>query len=222
MAALVLIMSIIIPSLSYAVIPKDCRTLEAAYVADAISQYEDFCFDEPECLKRQMLQLREAAKERDTDFDASADDDHVERRYGSDRTKLWFGDYVLDGVALYVDFISSVTYYEQNVLARAPITYEDGRVLLGNERCDVPLGPYLSLVRKENLCASASEHLDLETCLDSKSEFRIENLSEEISQATISFSREADDGRVELLCMGTVERATDAVIDVTCLTPDSE
>jgi hypothetical protein len=226
-AALALIMALSLPTVSSAALPRDCAELEAAHAADVISQYDDECYGDGDCESRQILQLREAAKERDSKYDPTMTDEQLARRYGAGRRKLVIGTDVFDGVALFVDFVWSLSFFDTGSTTRAPISHDDGVTILNGKTCHVPLAPILSAGRKKNLCLASIEYIrseeigtqiEIARCLDS--EFRIENLSDDTSTATILFTRENPKGDVDLLCVGTVDRATDEVSGVECMIPE--
>ncbi|MES2962896.1 MAG: hypothetical protein V4760_03330 [Bdellovibrionota bacterium] len=228
-AALATAISFFVSTIAFAAPPRDCGELEKAYRADAISQYEEECFGDADCAKRQSVQLREAAKERDAKYDPTSSDEQLEIRYGAGRKKLVIGGEGFDGVSLFIDFMVSLTFFESGTATRAPISYDDGFVVIAGQRCATPLAPYLSPKRQRNLCEAASEYLrseeigtqiDVETCLDAQSEFRIENFTDSLEEATISFTRTSERGDVDLICLGTVDRATDGVSGAECMIPE--
>ncbi|MEK7354940.1 MAG: hypothetical protein AAB250_00725, partial [Bdellovibrionota bacterium] len=140
-SSLALIFLLLLPQTSFAVLPQNCAELEAAYLADSISQFEFACFENADCLARQALQLREAAKERDSNFDPLATDQQLETKYGPSRTKLVIGTEIFDGVSLFVDFVSTSTYYVGDTTNRAPLSESDGVVFLAGKACGAPLAP---------------------------------------------------------------------------------
>lgn len=225
--ALALILVTSLPATAPASLPRDCAALEAAYAADSISQYDDECFGDGDCEARQTLQLREAARERDPKFDPTMTDEQIALRYGANRRKLVIGNDVFDGVGLFVDFVWSLSFYETGSTNRAPISYDDGVAILNGKSCSVPLAPKLTTIRKKNLCLASIDYLrteeigtqiEISSCLDS--EFRIENLSDDTTSATILFTRETERGDVDLLCVGSVDRATDEVGGIECMIPE--
>lgn len=210
--------------------PSSCSEVEEAYKADLITQYDEDCAGDSVCVARQIQQLREAAKERDPKFDATMSDEQLEEHYGPGHTKLLIGDRAFEGVSLFLDFKSIVSYYDTGTTSRSSLSFDADVTYVGGKRCSSPLKPVLSYVRRKNLCIEAvaalrADHpqvkVDLGICLDEVSDFWIGNLSDDPSQAVVVVMREPQDpGETQFMCSGAIERTTNTILGVDCQVPD--
>ena len=204
--------------------PLTCADLEAAYKADQITEVDFDCNGNAACEKLWAEQLRITAKEKGGFEDPATSNEDMKDQFEPIYTKLYIGSLVLDGVNVSLGENPVVSYFEAGTTTLNPLTSDDGSLAVGSNYCDVELAPYMSDVRKKNVCelvvaelkvTNPGTLLTVAACMDEDASFYIESQTK--TSAEISVARNMNDlGGGYFSCTAGLDRTNDKVSNVDC------